>query len=211
MAHGGPKFVERHPGVEGGVGGLAFPRAGPNLMSGGAVVEGGPRSFSHASPNFKNHGPDFPNGSGPGFRNGHGGRGFPPNGSPDFPNGSGPRFHTGSPAHFRNGHGRRGFPPNGSPDFPNGSGPPGYPNGSGPVLEGDGPPRFEGRPAPVDPSVSNVIMVYAEETGKWNCKKLFNLLCLYGNVLRVGFFLQFFFEVVSGVIYSDPARGQNFI
>ena len=34
---------------------------------------------------------------------------------------------------------------------------------------------------------SSVVMVYGVDMSKWNCQLLFNLLCLYGNVERVGF------------------------
>ena len=40
--------------------------------------------------------------------------------------------------------------------------------------------------------VSPVLMVYGLNPDKMNCDRLFNLLCLYGNVLKVNFWLDLF-------------------
>ena len=82
-----------------------------------------------------------------------------------------------------------------------GSGPP--PQGGGPMHgggmpRGGGPPRGppRGPPAPMSEyddgrggggmlQQGSVLMVYGLNSQKMNCERLFNLFCLYGNVVRV--------------------------
>jgi len=70
-------------------------------------------------------------------------------------------------------------PPGGHGGFP-GAGPPG-PNAGGPALA-NGPPNVNNIP-----QQGAVMMVYGLNHDKMNSEKLFNLLCLYGNVVRVKF------------------------
>lgn len=73
------------------------------------------------------------------------------------------------------GGGYGGGPPGGGGGYGGGGG--NY--GPGPGMYNDGPPQGMGGGA------SSVVMVYGVEQDKLNCDRLFNLLCLYGNVLRV--------------------------
>jgi len=72
------------------------------------------------------------------------------------------------------------------------------PRGGGP-MRGGGMPRGGGPPRGPMPQMSNfeddrsggmlqqgsVMMVYGLNAEKMNCQRLFNLFCLYGNVVRV--------------------------
>jgi len=70
----------------------------------------------------------------------------------------------------------------------------GMPRGGGGMPRGGGPPR--GPPPPMTDfeddrgsggmlQQGSVLMVYGLHPEKMNCQKLFNLFCLYGNVVRV--------------------------
>lgn len=59
----------------------------------------------------------------------------------------------------------------------------GYGGGGSGGNYGPGPMYNDGPPG--QGSGSCVVMVYGVEQDKLNCDKLFNLLCLYGNVIRV--------------------------
>lgn len=78
-------------------------------------------------------------------------------------------------------------PPRGGPRPPP---PAGYRGGPPRQMGGEfgperGPPRMPSGP----PQPGCVLMVYGLKEEKINCQKLFNLFCLYGNVMRVcGFY-----------------------
>ena len=61
--------------------------------------------------------------------------------------------------------------------------------GAGPFMGGSGGPPNTisgmGGPAPGLPQQGAVLMVYSLNKDRMNADKLFNLLCLYGNVVRV--------------------------
>lgn len=74
------------------------------------------------------------------------------------------------------------------------------PRGGGPMRGGGAMPRGSGPPRGPMPPMSNfeedrggsgmlqqgsVVMVYGLNAEKMNCQRLFNLFCLYGNVVRV--------------------------
>jgi len=94
-----------------------------------------------------------------------------------------------------------------------GSGPP-RGGGGGPMRggPGGGMPRGSGPPHGQMPSMSNfdddrdgrggmmqqgaVLMVYGLNPEKMNCQRLFNLFCLYGNVVRVRWLLSLSYSLI---------------
>lgn len=40
------------------------------------------------------------------------------------------------------------------------------------------------------PEPGSVLLIYGLASGKFNCDKLFNIMCIYGNVFRVSYHLQ---------------------
>uniref|UniRef100_UPI00358FD985 heterogeneous nuclear ribonucleoprotein L-like n=1 Tax=Myxine glutinosa TaxID=7769 RepID=UPI00358FD985 len=79
------------------------------------------------------------------------------------------------------GQGHHGYETSGYPQPPP---PPGVSYGNG--VEG----RMAGRPAHFSPppqSSSKVLMVYGLDPDRINCDRLFNILCLYGNVEKIKF------------------------
>ncbi|XP_035695849.1 heterogeneous nuclear ribonucleoprotein L-like isoform X1 [Branchiostoma floridae] len=169
----------------------------PNLGSGGGDQQ--PR---------KNQGPllrDPP----PQYGNGRGGAGPPNFGNQEFQN---PGYHN--PPGQHGGFGNQGHPPNQgyNNQFNQGQnyqplqqdqqfggqgqyGPPmGGPGGGnmGPPPQQRQPPSYSpGPPQPgpggPGPQGSPVVMVYGMVPNKMNCERLFNLLCLYGNVMKIKF------------------------
>lgn len=39
------------------------------------------------------------------------------------------------------------------------------------------------------PQPGSVLLVYGLASGKWNCDKLFNIFCIYGNVVNVSIYV----------------------
>lgn len=65
-------------------------------------------------------------------------------------------------------------------------------------------------------SGSPVLMVYGLNPEKMNCDRLFNVLCLYGNVSKVKMFKlkvnDFFFlkpNIVLGKVFEEQARNSH--
>jgi len=82
------------------------------------------------------------------------------------------------------------------PPPPRGGGPMRGGPGGGGMPRGGGPPHPRGPPPPMSDyqddrgsggmlQQGSVLMVYGLNPEKMNCQKLFNLFCLYGNVVRV--------------------------
>ena len=89
--------------------------------------------------------------------------------------------------------GRRG-PPNFHDQGFGGSGPRGYPADRGDYGYGGGHDMMGLQPSPqMGHQLGNgnpVVMVYNMNSTQMNCEKLFNLLCLYGNVTKVTLLLH---------------------
>lgn len=73
-----------------------------------------------------------------------------------------------------------------------GGGPVGrFNNGGGGPMMGSGPQMGQSMMGGGQQDGDCVAMVYGIDHVNWNCDKIFNILCLYGNVLRVGLGLVF--------------------
>ncbi|EGT59646.1 hypothetical protein CAEBREN_28309 [Caenorhabditis brenneri] len=72
---------------------------------------------------------------------------------------------------------------------PRGAGPPDYYNDRGPPLQSRYRDDYDdrGRMQPTGGGPGCVLMVYGIEHSKINCDMMFNILCQYGNVLRISF------------------------